>query len=200
MPKFDDEENKKLNKGITNLVKEMTNDLQECENIIKEINIDTEINNNQIKQNIKQSIYTKITDFTKKYKVNQELYSEKYKDFVGEEEPSIHYSVRGFNFLMSESDNTKELRKRDNELNSLLNNVNDLASLFKDMQNLVMEQGTILDRIDYNIDVAGINVAKGKKSIIKANEYQKNNCFRNITIILLVCIFIECILLIFKFI
>ena len=101
---------------------------------------------------------------------------------------------------MSESDNTKELRKRDNELNSLLNNVNDLASLFKDMQNLVMEQGTILDRIDYNIDVAGINVAKGKKSIIKANEYQKNNCFRNITIILLVCIFIECILLIFKFI
>ena len=200
MPKFDDDENIKLNKGITNLVKEMTNDLQNCENIIKEINSDSEINNNQIKQNIKQSIYTKIADFTKKYKLNQELYSDKYKDLVGEEEPSLHYSVKGFNFLMTESDNTKELRKRDNELNSLLNNVNDLASLFKDMQNLVMEQGTVLDRIDYNIDIAGVNVTKGKKSIIKANEYQKNNCFRNITIILLVCIFIECILLIFKFI
>ena len=68
MPKFDDDENIKLNKGITNLVKEMTNDLQNCENIIKEINSDSEINNNQIKQNIKQSIYTKIADFTKRRK------------------------------------------------------------------------------------------------------------------------------------
>ena len=37
------------------------------------------------------------------------------------------------------------------------------------MQSLVMEQGSILDRIDYNIDIASSNVSTGKKSIIKAN-------------------------------
>jgi syntaxin 16 len=63
-----------------------------------------------------------------------------------------------------------------------------------------MEQGTILDRIDYNIDVASTNVSSGKKNIEKAEKYQKNNCFRNVIIILIICIFIEGLLIIFKFI
>ena len=95
---------------------------------------------------------------------------------------------------------SKEEKRRDTELSRLLNSVNDLSSIFKDMQNLVMEQGSILDRIDYNIDMASINVVKGKNSLIKANEYHKNNCFRNVIIVILVCIFIESLMLIFKFI
>ena len=92
------------------------------------------------------------------------------------------------------------LEKRDNELNQLLNSVSDLAEIFKDMQSLVMEQVSILDRIDYNIDIASTNVIIGKKSIVKANDYHKKNCFRNVIIILLICIFIEAFLLMFKFI
>ena len=103
------------------------------------------------------------------------------------------------NFLMSDNSN-QVLKRRDTELSRLLNSVNDLSSIFKDMQNLVMEQGSILDRIDYNIDMASINVVKGKNSLIKANEYHKNNCFRNVIIVILVCIFIESLMLIFKFI
>ena len=90
------------------------------------------------------------------------------------------------------------LEKRDNELNQLLNSVSDLAEIFKDMQSLVMEQVSILDRIDYNIDIASTNVIIGKKSIVKANDYHKKNCCR--IIILLICIFIEAFLLMFKFI
>ena len=86
------------------------------------------------------------------------------------------------------------LQRRDNEY-QLLNSINDLAQIFKDMQTLVMEQGSILDRIDYNIDLASTNVSTGKKSIVKANEYQKKK-----KIVLVLCIFVEAILLIFKFI
>ena len=98
------------------------------------------------------------------------------------------------------TDNNLNLIKRNNDLDNLLNSVNDLADIFKDMQTLVMEQGSILDRIDYNINVACSNVSEGKKSIEKADKYQKNNCFRNVIIILIVIIFIEGLLLIFKFI
>ena len=42
------------------------------------------------------------------------------------------------------------------------------------MQTLVMEQGTILDRIDYNIDIASSNVSKGKKNITKADNFLKD--------------------------
>ena len=63
-----------------------------------------------------------------------------------------------------------------------------------------MEQGSILDRIDYNIEVTGDNVLKSKKSLIKANEYHKKNCFRKAILFLLIIIFIEAIFQIFKFI
>lgn len=158
---------------------------------------------------MQHTIIQKITDFTKKFKINQELYKKKYKELVGEDDPTyeINESLRKDNndsnnfenFLMTDNIN-QNLQNRDNELNQLLNSVNDLAQIFKDMQSLVMEQGSILDRIDYNIDIAASNITTGKKSLVKANEYHKNNCFRNVIIVLIVCIFIEALLLIFKFI
>ena len=210
MPKFDDQENKTLNKSIKNLVNEMTKDLKECEILIKEIindnnEIDIDLNNIQIKKNMKQNILTKLNGFTKKFKLNQELYANKFHDF-GIDEDLANTSMRNreidlkiSNDFLSTQENNEQLRRRDNELNILLDSVNELAQLFKDMQSLVMQQGTILDRIDYNIDIASVNVTKGKKSIVKADKYQKNNCFRNVIIVLIICIFIEALLLILKF-
>ena len=208
--KFDDED-KKLNKNIAKIVHEITQQLSICEKKIKELvkqNIDSNTDN-IIKINMQHTIIQKITDFTKKFKINQEIYKKKYKELVGEDDPTyeINESLRKDNndsnnfenFLMTDNIN-HNLQNRDNELNQLLNSVNDLAQIFKDMKSLVMEQGSILDRIDYNIDIAATNVTTGKKSLIKANEYHKNNCFRNAIIVLIVCIFIEALLLIFKFI
>ncbi len=153
---------------------------------------------------MQQTLFKNISDFTRKFKLNQDLYNNKYKELAGEEDPTyeINSSLRednnNQNFLMTDN-SYLVFEKRDNELNQLLNSVNDLAEIFKDMQSLVMEQGSILDRIDYNIDIASTNVIVGKKSIIKANDYHKKNCFRNVIIVLLICIFIEAILLMFKF-
>ena len=77
--------------------------------------------------------------------------------------------------------------------------MNNLASTFKDLKNLVVEQGTILDRIDHNIDSAAENTAKGKQHLINAENIQKNSCFRNVMLILVLVVFFESILLIFKF-
>ena len=158
-----------------------------------------------MKTNMKQALLTNLTNFSKKFKVNQKIYSEKYKDLVGEDDPTFDLSnnieensnEKKGGFL--KMDDSKRLQQRDNELSLLLTNVNELATIFKDIQTLVMEQGSILDRIDYNIDVAGDNVVKSKKSLIKANEYHKQNCFRNIILVLIVIIFIEVFMLIFKF-
>ena len=210
MPKFDDQENKKLNRSIKNLGVEMSKDLKDCEIIIKEIINDTnndsslDINNEQIKQNMKQNVLTKLNEFTKKFKLNQEIYTNKFKDFaVGEDMVNMSMrkdmDLKGSNDFLTTQENNDQLRRRDNELNNLLDSVNELAQIFKDMQTLVMQQGTILDRIDYNIDIASTNVTKGKKSIVKADQHMKNNCFRNVIIVLIVCIFIESLLLIFKF-
>ena len=198
-----------MNQSIGKIVHEISLQLQLYERNVKELiklNLDNQVHN-IIKSNLQQALVEKAKEFSRKFKLNQELYTKKYKELVGEDDPTNE--VNNFmkeeeqnqndNFLMT--DNSKQvLKKRDTELNKLLNSVSDLAGIFKDMQVLVMEQGSILDRIDYNIDVASTNVVKGKNSLIKANDYHKNNCFRNVIIVLLVCIFIEAFMLIFKFI
>ena len=49
------------------------------------------------------------------------------------------------------------INTRSNEIEELTKSINDLAVLFKDLSVLVIEQGTILDRIDYNIENAEKN-------------------------------------------
>ena len=216
IPKFDDQENKKLNKSIKEISTEMTQELKQCQNILKEIIDDKEdlndvnnfselnVTNAQIKQNMKQNLITKLNDFTKKFKLNQELYNNKFQDFVIDEEmANKSFSIRkneekNSNDFLSTQENNDQLQRRDEDLTNLLKSVNELAQIFKDMQTLVMEQGTILDRIDYNIDIASNNISKGKKNITKADKHMKNNCFRNVIIILIVIIFIEALLLVLK--
>ena len=91
------------------------------------------------------------------------------------------------------------LKERDNEVDKIIKGVNSLNEMFKDMNILVNEQGTILDRIDYNIDLGYDNVVKAKKKINNANESRKGSCFRNVILFLLVFIFVESILVLFKF-
>ena len=208
MPKFDDEENKKIEKIIELLVKDMTNKLYEVENKIKEIlneNINNEIDE-VIKNNMKQSIYTKLSEFTRKFKMNQEIYMKKYRELVGNE--NLYNNNDNDNFdknnskkenFLSLSDESNVLQKRDKEFGKLLNSVNELASIFKDMQNLVMQQGTILDRIDYNIENAAIKVNEGKKNLEKTEEIMKKSCYRKVMFTMLIIIFVEIVLILLKF-
>ena len=102
------------------------------------------------------------------------------------------------NYLLK-TENENHLKRRDTELGNLLYSMNNLASTFSDLKNLVMEQGTILDRIDYNIDTAAIYTEKGKKHLMKASEMQKKSCIRNAMLFLIIFIFVESLILMFKF-
>lgn len=200
--KFDEEENKTLNKNIKNSVSEITNQIHNCEKSIQ--NLSDERTNNksqkQIIKNMKLYLTDKFSEFTRNFKYNEEIYSRKYKELGDGEELEKNYNNdnQNDNFLLkTEKDN--HLQRRDTELSILLNNMSNLSSTFSDLKNLVMEQGTVLDRIDYNIDEAAINTSKGKKHLMNASELQKKSCFRNVMLFLVVCIFVESILIMFKF-
>ena len=50
-----------------------------------------------------------------------------------------------------------------------------MAQIFKDLNQLEIEQGTIVDRIDYNMDQAVTKVKEGLQQVVKAEEYKKSN-------------------------
>ncbi len=63
-----------------------------------------------------------------------------------------------------------------------------MAQIFKDLNQLVIEQGTIVDRIDYNMDQAVTKVKEGLQQVVKAEEYKKSNRPWTIIIVLVLII------------
>ena len=63
-------------------------------------------------------------------------------------------SEQGFNDQqMSMLANTEKIaEEREREIIQIAQSINDLAQIFKEMHMMVIDQGTILDRIDYNIE------------------------------------------------
>ena len=65
--------------------------------------------------------------------------------------------------------------ERDREVVHILQSVNDLAGVMKDLSVLIIDQGTVLDRIDYNCEMVAVTVEEGRKQLAKAEDYQKNS-------------------------
>lgn len=167
---------------------------------------------------MKLNLVNKLGEFTKKLKINEEEYMTKYKELVGDEvkytssldsksnlrnlngsTKSLEQDPRkGESFLKIDTSNNI-LQKRDDEINTLVNSITELASIFKDLQTLVLEQGTILDRIDYNIEHALRDTQKATVDLARADKNMKSNCARNANLILLIVIFVLSCLLVMKF-
>ncbi|GIQ84544.1 syntaxin-16 [Kipferlia bialata] len=68
---------------------------------------------------------------------------------------------------------------------NVVRSISDLGQMAKDMSMLVVDQGTLLDRIDYNMTVALDDVEAGVTDLTKSEEYQKRaKCLQNWTYIL----------------
>jgi len=46
--------------------------------------------------------------------------------------------------------------RRDHEINAIVQSIEELSQIFKELAVLVIDQGTILDRIDYNMEQVGL--------------------------------------------
>jgi len=218
-PKFIDEqkENKRIEQEIQKLIIQMMKKIKFCEGLTKMEKI---YKNKQsggkieqkVKDNIKDFLASKIKNFSNEFRRNQQQYMKYLKEMGGgdiDNNDTLNHSFESLddneednlnnNFLMKQDDDFQEqMKKRNEDINILANSINELSGIFKDLQNVVQEQGTILDRIDYNIDVSYENSQKGLKFLKKAEEHQSESCFRNVILILFVIIFIETLLIIFK--
>jgi syntaxin 16 len=96
-------------------------------------------------------------------------------------------------------DDTVELvNQRDEEITRIAKSIEELAQIFKELAVLVIDQGTILDRIDFNMESAVEHAKEGIVQLQKAEEHQKNALPMRCIIVLVVLIIIMLIVLIVK--
>ncbi|XP_068083176.1 syntaxin-16 [Anabrus simplex] len=99
--------------------------------------------------------------------------------------------------LLLEEENTKMVAQRDQEVRQIVRSIVDLNHIFKDLAHMVADQGTVLDRIDYNIEMCQVQVQQGYQQLQKADTYQRKNrkmmcilCLASVTIVLLIILIV----------
>ena len=62
--------------------------------------------------------------------------------------------------------NDSAIAQREKEINDIAKGIIELADIFKDLQTMVIDQGTLLDRIDYNVEKMAVDVKAADKELI----------------------------------
>ncbi|XP_023347674.1 syntaxin-16 [Eurytemora carolleeae] len=215
-PNLDDEDGEERN--IQKLTQEATTMFTGCQRQLKQLQEMSRRAGGKegiIVRNIVINLVNRLQEITGKFRVSQGDYlrrikareerSEQYfSSFQGEDddgllmdEPArVPWSKQDF---IQFEENNKFLRKREAEITHIVESIQDLNTVFKELAQMVSEQGEIVDRIDYNIESAGFKVEQGLKQLQKAEKYQsKNRKMKCILLLTGVFIFLVLILIISK--
>lgn len=88
--------------------------------------------------------------------------------------------------------------QREREIEDIAQGIIDLSDLFRDLQTMVIDQGTMLDRIDYNVERMATDVKEADKELKVASGYQRRTTKRKIILLLILIIAGMFILLLIK--
>lgn len=62
--------------------------------------------------------------------------------------------------------NDSAIEQREREINDIAQGIIELADIFKNLQAMVIDQGTMLDRIDYNVEKMSVDVKGAQKELV----------------------------------
>jgi syntaxin 16 len=90
------------------------------------------------------------------------------------------------------------VEERDEEIRKIVETIAELAQIMRDLSTLVVEQGTMLDRIDANVTQTAMKVEEGVKELVKAEKTQKRGRAMMCIIALIVMIVVMLIVVIVR--
>jgi len=201
LPGFDDSMDEEHEVEI--VTAEITKLFHQVQAKIKRVAVDEKLKGEekQIKTNIQSALASKLQDLSVQFRKNQKSYLETLRSrsnkakrgsaFINFEEVDIEdFEDKGFTQQQLTQVNGLEERvsQREKDIKLIAKSINELAEIFKDLSILVIDQGTILDRIDYNLEQTTQYVEEGTEALAKASTEQKKQ--RTKLCILLLCILV----------
>ncbi|KAI0407508.1 t-snare, syntaxin [Xylaria palmicola] len=94
--------------------------------------------------------------------------------------------------------NDAVILQREREIEDIAQGIIELSDLFRDLQTMVIDQGTMLDRIDYNVERMATDVKAAEKELVVASGYQRRSTKRKLILLLILLIVGAIILLALK--
>lgn len=91
-------------------------------------------------------------------------------------------------FDQEQSSNDLDIQNRTKQIDEIAKSIQELATLFGDLQTLVIDQGTMLDRIDYNVELMSREMKGAVEELETATRYQRRSGRRS-------CILFLCLLI-----
>jgi syntaxin 16 len=208
VPNFNEIESKLITQNIQMISTKMTQQLKKCKYLTKELK--TLLANSDLDENVKinmyQNLLNRLAETSRALQINEEMQLQKYHEFNGVEDS--FFNINNFDSIettQTQKFNSIDAKKidinkdRNKEIDQIVKTVNELKEIFQEVADMIIFQGTILDRIDYNIYESRHNIRRGNREMEETHERLKSGCLRRINQILIICIFIMSILIIFKF-
>jgi syntaxin 16 len=178
-------------------------------------------------KNLKRSLAARVGDVSTLFRKKQSAYMKKLRTLGGmpglsspSDRSGTPLAQNTYNVAMMESETdrstaqstllqTAQVRRRDGavdrtiqqreaEIEKIAQGVIDLSNLFQDLQTMVIDQGTVLDRIDYNVERTAEHVQAADKELKVATGYQKRSMRRKIIFLLILIVFGMLVLLLIK--
>ncbi|XP_021280496.1 syntaxin-41-like isoform X3 [Herrania umbratica] len=211
MPSFGD--SKEDQRAIEGLTKEITDLLRKSEKRLQKLSSNGSSEDSNLRKNVQRSLATDLQNLSMDLRRKQSTYlrqlQQQKEDGVDLElnlnenrnrlEDS-EFSDMGFNEHQMSKLKQSEFStlEREREITQVVKSVNELAQIMKDLSVLVIDQGTIVDRIDYNIQNVATSVEEGFKQLQKAEQTQKKGGMVMCATVLVILCFIMIVLLILK--
>ncbi|XP_068659492.1 syntaxin-43-like isoform X1 [Aristolochia californica] len=213
MPSFGD--GKEDQHVIEMLTREITDLLKRSEKRLQRLSATGPSEDSTVRQNVQRSLAMDLQNLSMELRRKQSAYLKRLQQQKeGQDGVDLEMNLNGSKFKQDDDDfgdegfNDLQMSKlkrsealtaeREREIAQVVESVNDLAQIMKDLSVLVVDQGTIVDRIDYNIQNVAATVEEGFKQLQKAERTQRKGGMVMCASTLIIMCFIMLILLILK--
>ncbi|KAK6119039.1 hypothetical protein DH2020_047215 [Rehmannia glutinosa] len=214
MPSFGD--GKEDQRRIEALTQEITDLLRKSEKRLQRLSAAGPSEDSNIRKNVQRSLATDLQTLSMELRRKQSTYLKRLQQQKeGPDGVDLEMNLNGSNSKRDDDDfddigfsehQMAKLKKseaftaeREREIQQVVESVHELAQIMKDLSVLVIDQqGTIVDRIDYNITNVAASVEDGLKQLEKAEKSQKQGGMVMCATVLVIMCFVMLILLILK--
>ncbi|XP_038973544.1 syntaxin-43-like [Phoenix dactylifera] len=197
------------------LTQEITDLLRKSEKRLQKLSSSDPSEDSNVRKNVQRSLATNLQSLSMEFRKKQSSYLKRLRQQKeGQDGVDLEMNINGTrshleedNFVDEDFDDLQMsklkrsevlTREREREIAQVVESVNELAQIMKDLSVLVIDQGTIIDRIDYNVQNVATSVEEGYKQLEKAERTQRKGGMVMCATVLVILCFILLVLLVLK--